>query len=55
LSPVPDGFRLRHQTDGESYLLSLKDETDACRYAVFSDQDGILYEKTPMPVQIAAR
>lgn len=55
LPSVPTGFRLRHHTDGDSYMFSLKDETDICKYGLFSDQDGILYEKSPLPVQLASR
>jgi len=54
LSPVPDQFDLRFYTDGSGYVFSLKDKRDICRYAVFSDQDGVLYEKTPQLAQIAA-
>jgi len=54
LPPAPEGFKLRHHTDGQSYLFSLKDQKDACRFGIFSDQDGIVYEKTPMPAQIAS-
>jgi hypothetical protein len=45
--PVPDGFRLQFQTNGTAYGFSLKDERDACGYAIFSDQDGLIYEAMP--------
>jgi len=43
-----DGFKLRFYTDTESYALSLKDTRDRCGFAVFSDQDGRIYEALPM-------
>jgi hypothetical protein len=47
LPPTPAGFRLQFHTDGMSYLLSLKDTLDGCQYAIFSDQDGYVYEGSP--------
>ncbi len=53
----PSGFAVRLLTDGAAYTLSMKDERDACRYAIFSDQDGRIYEGYPgsrpvvLPVQ----
>jgi len=44
---APDGFRLRFYTDTESYAFSLKDTRDRCGFAVFSDQDGRIYEALP--------
>jgi hypothetical protein len=55
LSAIPEQFELRFYTDGAGYVFALKDRRDICRYAVFSDQDGVLYEKTPQVAQIAAR
>ena len=46
---APDGFRLQFHTDGETYTFSLKDARDRCGFAVFSDQDGRIYEALPMP------
>lgn len=45
---VPDGFTLQFHTDGNSYSFSLKDTRDPCKYAVFSDQDGLIYEAQPL-------
>ncbi len=53
LPPTPAGFELRFYFDGANYAFSLKDRRDICRYAVFSDQDGWLYEKTPKEALIA--
>ena len=47
LPPTPAGFRLQFHTDGMSYTVSLKDTLDGCQYAIFSDQDGYIYEGTP--------
>jgi hypothetical protein len=46
LPPVPDGFELRLYTDAAGYMFAVKDTLDSCRYAVFSDQSGLLYEKS---------
>ncbi len=53
LPPTPEGFELRFFTDGERYIFSIKDKRDICAYGVFSDQDGLLYEKTPKLPQMA--
>ena len=47
LPPAPVGFSAQLLTDGRSYTLSLKDTRDPCSYAVFSDQDRLLYEGVP--------
>jgi len=47
LPATPDGFRLQFHTDGMSYTVSLKDTLDGCQYAIFSDQDGYIYEGSP--------
>ena len=44
IPPTPPGFDLQFLTDGATYSFSIKDRTDPCRYAVFSDQDKFLYE-----------
>jgi hypothetical protein len=49
LPPLPDGFQARVTTDGESYVLSVKDVSDACHFAFFADQDGLIYTATPIP------
>ena len=30
-----------------TYIVSLKDTMDGCQYAIFSDQDGYIYEGSP--------
>jgi hypothetical protein len=46
---TPAGFRVQLLTDGATYAFSVKDMTDPCLYAVFSDQAGDVYEATPVP------
>ena len=43
LPPIPRGFQAQMTTDGASYAFSLKDTLDPCRFAYFSDQDGVVY------------
>jgi hypothetical protein len=47
LPALPAGFDIQFHTDGLTYTLSLKDTRDACHYAIFSDQDKLLYEAIP--------
>jgi len=47
LPPVPAGFAVQFHNDDRGYTLSLKDTRDACHYAVFSDQDKLVYEAVP--------
>ena len=46
--PVPQGFALHFLTDGGTYSFSIKDTQDACHYAIFSDQEKLVYEATPL-------
>jgi hypothetical protein len=46
LPQLPPRFELRFYSDDIGYVFSIKDTTDPCRYAVFSDQAGFLYEKS---------
>ena len=46
LPPTPIGFKVQLSTDRETYTFSIKDTTDPCRYAVFSDQEQTIYEAT---------
>jgi hypothetical protein len=38
---------LQFHNDNHSYAFSLKDTRDACHYAIFSDQDKLVYEAIP--------
>jgi hypothetical protein len=44
----PDGFRAQLITDGTTYSLSVKDTVDACHFALFSDQQGMIYTARPL-------
>ena len=43
-----NGFKVQLSTDGASYAFSVKDTLDPCRFAFFSDQDGVIYSGTPI-------
>lgn len=47
LPAPPAGFAIEFHNDDRGYVLSLKDTRDACRYAVFTDQDKLIYEAVP--------
>ncbi len=47
LGDVPLGFVPRLTFDRWSYAVSLKDLFDPCGFALFSDQDGVVYEARP--------
>jgi hypothetical protein len=48
VSSEPDGFHAQLSTDGATYILSVKDTLDACRFAFFSDQQGLIYTAQPI-------
>ena len=54
LPGTPAGFVVRLYSDGEGYVFSIKDDRDSCRYGIFSDQHGTLYESSPTVPQIAS-
>jgi len=43
LAAEPAGWSTQVTTDGETYLLAVKDTTDPCAFAYFSDQAGIIF------------
>jgi hypothetical protein len=47
LPALPPGFDVQLHTDGASYLFSVKDARDPCHYALYSDQDKLIYEAIP--------
>ena len=55
LPQVPAGFELRLYADSSGYVLSLKDVKDSCHYALFSDQSGWIYEKSPIVAPVIAQ
>jgi hypothetical protein len=44
----PEGFKAQLSSDGTSYTFSIKDTLDPCRFAFFSDQEGVIYTATPL-------
>jgi hypothetical protein len=55
LPPVPTGFSLKLYADRNGYMFALKDTLDSCRYAIFSDAAGLLYEQSGRATPIIAR
>jgi hypothetical protein len=49
LPEMPDNFEFWFYTEGRTYLFSLKDSADPCSFAVFSDDEGLVYSATPGP------
>jgi len=45
--PAVEGFTLALVTDNKTYMLSAKDTRDACGFAYFSDETGLVYEAQP--------
>jgi hypothetical protein len=54
LPEAPEGFVVRLYTDGDAYIVSIKDVRDACRYGIFSDEHGFLYESSPTVPLVAS-
>ncbi len=46
--PAVDGFRLSLVNDNKGYMLAAKDTRDACGFAYFSDESGLIYEAQPI-------
>jgi hypothetical protein len=44
----PDGFHAQLSSDATAYNFSLKDTVDACHFALFSDQQGLIYAGQPL-------
>ena len=44
----PYGFLTQLTVEGSTYALVVKDTADPCRYALFSDQDGLIYVGSPL-------
>lgn len=55
LPPVPKGFDLSLFADRTGYLFALKDTQDPCSFAVFSDERGLLYEKSALDAPAVAK
>jgi len=48
IGDVSGDYEVHLSTDGITYLFSIKDKTDACHAAVFSDQVGVIYTGVPL-------
>src|SRR5262245_11892862 len=44
LPAIPEGFVVRLYAGQDGYLVSVKDDRDPCRFALFSDQGSHVYE-----------
>ncbi|MGH9371275.1 MAG: hypothetical protein ACRD15_07085 [Vicinamibacterales bacterium] len=55
LPPVPKGFELSLFADRSGYLFAIKDTQDPCSFAVFSDERGLLYEKSALDAPAVAK
>ena len=50
LPEIPDNFQLTLHVNGrQTYAFSLKDFADPCYFAIFSDQDRLVYATHPEP------
>jgi hypothetical protein len=45
---IAPGWQLRLAVDGDGYVFAIKDTTDPCRFALFSDQEGMIYIAKPI-------
>ena len=48
IAAEPDGFRAQMTTDGTTYSFSVKDTVDACHFALFLDEQGVIYTARPL-------
>ena len=48
LKTPPAGFAVSLTTDGTSYAIAVKDTLDPCHFALFSDQEGVIYTARPI-------
>jgi hypothetical protein len=48
IATPPDGFTARVVADQTGYSVSLKDRVDPCHFAMFSDQDGVIFQANPI-------
>jgi len=44
----PVGYRAQLSSDGTAYVFSIKDTVDPCHFALFSDQQGLIYAAQPL-------
>ncbi|MDQ3488977.1 MAG: hypothetical protein M3468_14770, partial [Acidobacteriota bacterium] len=55
LPALPREFELNLFADASGYMFALKDTQDPCWFAVFSDQRGLLYEKSALNAPVIAQ
>jgi len=55
LPPVPSGFQLNLYADRSGYIFAIKDTRDPCRFAVFSDAVGLLYQQSALDAPVLAQ
>jgi hypothetical protein len=48
IDPEPDGFQAQLSSNGSGYNFSVKDTVDACHFALFSDQQGVIFVGQPL-------
>jgi len=54
LPAVPNGFKVSLLADRTGYIFSLKDTSDPCHFAVFSDAGGLLYQQSALTAPVIA-
>jgi hypothetical protein len=55
LPVTPNGFIVYLYADGMGYLSSLKDASDPCHFAIFSDTAGLIYQQSALTAPVVAR
>lgn len=55
LPAVPRGFDVTLFSDRSAYLFALRDRLDPCRFAVFSDERGLLYQESALDAPVVAQ
>jgi hypothetical protein len=45
---APEGFEARLSTDGKTYIFSVIDQADACKFGYFSSDSGVIYKAEPL-------
>jgi hypothetical protein len=48
LPAAPVGFVVQMAAERDSYVVAMKDTTDPCGFALFSDHAGLIYSGTPL-------
>jgi hypothetical protein len=48
ISTVPQGFTANLAADTPGYAFAVKDQQDACKFAYYSDESGVIYAAEPI-------